>query len=81
MIKSLDDRVAKLKEKDSSITRMFVENAIAPLLVLMAGIVITEIVQRGEHEVNQIQVAQALVPDLFSADRYRALATKRLLDR
>ncbi|MEM7363731.1 MAG: hypothetical protein AAF525_06885 [Pseudomonadota bacterium] len=76
---TLKDRVAELERKQSSIWRGLLQFG-SPLIVVALGGYLTYFTEAELQELEEIQVAERMLPALFSEDEYRALATKRLLD-
>jgi hypothetical protein len=60
--------------------KFFLQYLASPLAVVALGAFFTQIINREQREFEELQVAHAMLPALFSTDKYQALATKRLLD-
>jgi tetratricopeptide (TPR) repeat protein len=80
MPESLEDRVATLEKKQSGRFRFFFQYLAAPILLAVFGSVLTYLVGREQRALEHIEVAQTMLPALFSPDKHQPLATKRLLD-
>lgn len=76
----LEKRVSALEKKRSGGWRFFIQYLASPLAVVVLGAIVSYIVNREQRQLEQVQVAQTMLPALFSTDKFQALATKRLFD-
>lgn len=79
-IENLEGRI-ELPEKDKqSKFRFFIQYLLSPLLVLLVGLLFNFQLEKEKKELQQIQIAQSMLATLFSEDKFRTMATKRLMD-
>jgi hypothetical protein len=78
-IDSLDVRVSKL-EKGSWLTALL-QFLIYPVLLALMGNFFSHQIETSKLETQKIQIAQAMVPILFSGNHSQALATEKLLSQ
>lgn len=79
--RKLEERVTNLeKDKPGSKWRFFFQYLLSPILVVAIGIIFNFQIEKGRKELEQLKIAQSMLATLFSEDKYKTLATKRLMD-
>lgn len=76
---SLDARVSKL-EKGSRLTALL-QFLIYPVILALIGNFFSHQIETSKLETQKIQIAQSMVPILFSGNPFQALATEKLLSQ
>ncbi|MCK5310636.1 MAG: hypothetical protein KAJ62_00905 [Desulfobacteraceae bacterium] len=79
-IKGLEGRIEKLEKDKQSKFRFFVQYLLSPLLVVAVGLMFNWQLEKDKKEIQQLQIAQTMLSTLFSEDKFKTLATKRLMD-
>lgn len=79
-IEELDYRIERLEKDKQNKFRFFVQYLLSPLLVVAVGLLFNWQLEKDKKEIQQLQIAQTMLASLFSEDKYKTLATKRLMD-
>lgn len=82
----LEGRIAKLEKQGAS--RFFVQYLLSPLLVLVVGAFMNwrvesnrQNIESARSEIQRIELAQKMLPNLFSNNASEAFATQRLMQK
>lgn len=78
--KDLEDRIENLERERQGKFRFFIQYLLSPLLVVVVGIIFNWQLEQDKKEIQQLQIAQTMLQPLFSEDKFKTLATKRLMD-
>ncbi len=80
----LDDlrkRLEALEKRGSGRSRFFMQYLLAPVLVVAIGVLLNRDLEKQKTEVMQLQLAQQILPTLFSDDPHSAFAAQQLMRR
>ncbi len=79
-IEELEYRIEHLEKDKQSKFRFFVQYLLSPLLVVAVGLLFNWQLEKDKKEIQQLQIAQTMLATLFSEDKFKTLAAKRLMD-
>ncbi|HDM8146200.1 TPA: hypothetical protein P0E33_005080 [Vibrio harveyi] len=78
-IKDLENRIASLESGKAKPLTIFFQYLLAPLLVGALGWYFTGEIEDGKAELKQLELANVMLPKIFSEDTYVSLASHEIL--
>lgn len=78
-LNEIKKRLLKLESARQSKIQFFFQYLLAPILVLGLGFFFNMHLEEKRSEVQQLELAHIMLPELFSEDTYIALASQKLL--
>jgi hypothetical protein len=76
-LEGLDGRVKKVEK--SSGTNILLQSLNCPVILALLGVYFSHQIENSKLETQRVQVAEAMVPILFSGNHAQALVTEKLL--
>jgi len=87
-VKDIEARLTKLEESNQNKIRFFIQYLLSPLLVLIIGFILNSQIEREKRvletkrtKIQQLELAQNMLPKLFSDDEHIGFATERLMEK